>query len=208
MTNKRLMLFFVLSICILSWRGLCQTQSEAMAYDERRAEIYGDMLGHGNAENYLMILELLPSVAEITDEIKSRFGVDVVSEIDTAVGSKNRERVLLALYKMVFYDIKNIFATITESGHGLSPEEVRSLLKTAGIDYSLLSPKVKAISLTADNRIRELFQWAIFMVPTEKSSPFTQAGQKEMDAKLLSKLTKLMEKVEQECLKAFPDLGG
>lgn len=151
--------------------------------------------------------ESVASLGTVTAEIKDKFGVDVVSEINKAVGSKNKELVISALRKLVFYDIKNIFATITQSDIELSPKEVRVLLKTAAVDYSLLSPKVKTINSRADQRIRKLFEWAIFIVPTESRSPFTYRGRKKIDVRLMSKLRKLMEQVEEECLKVFPNFG-
>jgi hypothetical protein len=158
--------------------------------------------------DYTKVQNSMVSLGDLPAERRNRFGVDIDAEIHRAVGGKDREKVLSALRKLFFYDMRNIFAVITEKGTTLSPKEVRTLLKTAVLDYSLLSPKVKATNSRADRRVKELFEWAIYMVPTKASSPFIPGGGKEIDAKLMGRLTKLMEQVEQECLKVFPDFGA
>lgn len=205
MMNKKVFLFYIMSVCLLGLPGVGQGQAGPLPSDRPASKVYPAMLRAAIAGDYTKARESVVSLGDLPAQIKNRFGVDMVSEIDGAVDGKDKEKVLSALRKLVFYDMKNIFAAITERGITLSPKEVRALLKTGVLDYSLLSPKVKAMNSQADRRVKELFEWAIYMVPTKASSPFTHGNGKKVDVKLMGRLTKLMEQVEQECLKVFPD---
>ncbi|MDY6950362.1 MAG: hypothetical protein SWE60_02530 [Thermodesulfobacteriota bacterium] len=203
--NKKVFLFYFLGLCLLCRPGLIHGQAGPLPSDKPASEVYPAMLRAAMAGDYTKVQELVVSLEDLPAEIKNRFAVDVVSEISGAVAGKDKEEVLSALRKLVLYDMRNVFAAIRQRGTTLSPKEVVALLKTAVSDYSLLSSKVKATNSKVDKRVKKLFEWAIYMVPTKASSPFTFSGGKEMDWKVMTRLTKLMEQVEQECLKVFPD---
>ena len=108
MINRKALLYYIMSVCLLCSPGLVQARAYRLPSDKPATEIYSAMLSCAAAGDYTKVSESVASLGAIGAEIKDKFGVDVVSEINAAVESKNKESVVSALHKLVFYDIRNI----------------------------------------------------------------------------------------------------
>lgn len=56
---------------------------------------------------------------------QKKFDVDLIPEIDTALSSKNDEKLYSVIKKLIFYDMRDIFSPIKEEGEKQSPDKLK-----------------------------------------------------------------------------------
>lgn len=159
------------------------------------------MLIYAKTEEYSKISQLIPYLGEIPMEIQNKFGVNLVQEIEMAVLKQDRQAMLTAIQKTIFYDTKDLFFLIGKKRRK-SPAYLQSFLKSAYLNHVLLSPAVREKSPGAETRLLHLFEQAgrKFKVDT---SPFA-AEREGID---YAGLSNLLRDIEREYLQAFPEFS-
>jgi hypothetical protein len=160
---------------------------------------FQSILRFAENENFEKISKSVPFLGNISAEIKDRFGVNVLSEIEIALSERNKANILSTVRKFVFYDMKNFFF-LAEQKSTKSPDQSQSYVLAAHLDYLLLAPTVKGKNFQTHQQIQSMFKQLVSMLRVD-TSPFSrQKGTLEKEA-----LLRITEKIEAECLRVFPD---
>ncbi len=175
-----------------------QAQLHGQKIEQPQFVTFQSIMWFAENEDYEKISKSLPFLGKITAEIKDRFGVNMVSEIEIALRKRNKATTLLTVHKLIFYDMKNLFFLVEQMGIK-SPGKSLTWVKTAYLDYLLLAPKVKRKHFKTHQHIKRLFKQVVSVLNFE-TSPF--AAQK---AEVKKRVLRLTEEIEAECLKVFPD---
>src|SRR3990172_1388247 len=153
-------------------------------------KVFDTVLKAWQAQNYDGIKSVADMfLAPFYEEMKKVYNVDLGAELNAAVQSRNQQRTLTAIQRLIFYDIKALFdlsAEQTDSAHAVG------LLKTAYLSYDLLSPQVQKANFSADQQTRKMFQHAYSLAGS--NSPFTnEADPEAARKKALKELTSQIE---------------
>ncbi|HUT54846.1 MAG TPA: hypothetical protein VM658_15750 [bacterium] len=134
-------------------------------------------------------------------EIKKSYNVDLEAELDAAVQSKDERKTLASIQRQIFYDIKALFdlsVEQTDSGRAVG------LLKTAYLNYDLMSPAVQKADFSADQMARKMFQQAYYVAGS--NSPYNNdSDPAEARKKGLKEITS---RIESLLIKTLPALAS
>ncbi len=168
--------------------------------------LYETMLNFTVKEDYEKVSKSVPFIREILDVIKTKFEVDLEKELKTALENKQKELVLLAIRKTIFYDMKDLFSILvsTETIAEQSTVRLRTFIRTGYLDYLLLSPKIKEKEFKTDLSLKKTFQRVFYLMGT--TSPYaveektTEKTTATIDWDAISKELSIIEK---EILRLF-----
>ncbi|MEW6067543.1 MAG: hypothetical protein AB1610_04550 [Nitrospirota bacterium] len=195
MLGKKLHIIFIIFILTPFF---CQIMPVKAQFSEGTSldAVYALMTESATKGNYEEISALLPSVSEATNKIKKNFNVDIVSEIRDALVKRDKEKVLSAVNKLIFYDMKNIFFEISQMRKA-SATPLRMLMKKAYSNYRLLSPEIRSVKSKADDNIKMLFKQLFSFLAVETSPFAVEKRDVIVDADAIHSVTV---KIEEECL--------
>ncbi|MFH1096031.1 MAG: hypothetical protein V1749_00805 [Candidatus Desantisbacteria bacterium] len=133
-------------------------------------KVYESMLDNFENKRYEKVEKALPFVEPVMNTIKARFGVDIQPEIQATLKARS-DNFYIALEKLIFYDIWNIFTSIIKEGENQSPERLKLWFKMAYANYLLLSPVIlqNKENFTLDRKIKKSFKETYLCFGSESS---------------------------------------
>jgi hypothetical protein len=167
-------------------------------------KVFEGMLLASKKENWSGIKDMSDMfLGPFYQEIKRSFNVDLAEELNKVLAEHNKEKILTAIQRNMFYDIKALFGLAAQDP---APDRATGLLKTAYLDYNLLSPYVQTKDFQRDQVIRKMFQQAFQLAGA--SSPYSEENKGNNKGKKLKDHTSQIEKAIIEVLPGVSAAGN
>jgi len=145
------------TVILFLWSSLAFAQPYRDNLPIPSLEINRNLLSYAQAKDFEKISRTLPLVKSLTDTLKTKFGSDVESELQSALGSQDQGRVLKAVQHLVYLDLKDLMNLSVEM-MGESTDKAKAKIRAAFLNYYLLSPFIQTVNFTADQRIKKNFR--------------------------------------------------
>lgn len=199
---------FATIIAIFIYCSLFVPKPEAQSYRSNLeiapADVYKVVFDYIEKKDYEKIKVALAYVTPVMDTIKSKFGVDLKPEIETALNKKDIPSLIASMRKLTFYDLKDILNAIVNEGKVQSGDKLQAWIKMAYLDYLFLSPAIVAEKkgFAADQGIKGNFKKAHATLSGD--SPYA----KEESGPDLKLFAEYAAQIENACLRLFPEFGS
>ena len=196
---------FTTIIAIFIYCSLFVPKLEAQSYrselEVAPTDVYKAVFDYIEKKDYEKIKVALAYVTPVMDTIKSKFGVDLKSEIETALRKKDIPLLNTAMRKLVFYDLWDTFDAIVKEGNSQPQDKLQAWLKMAYLDYLFLSPAItiEKKSFAVDQEIKKIFKKA--HAALGEYSPYAQ----EEKGSNLMQFAEYANQIEGKCLELFPE---
>ncbi len=196
---------FTSIIAIFIYYSLFVPKLEAQSYRSNleiaSTDVYKTVFDYIEKRDYEKIRLALSYVSPVLDTIKSKFGVDLKSELETALNNKDTTSLIASMRKLTFYDLKDILNAIVNEGKFQTVDKLQAWIKMAYLDYLFLSPVIvdDKKGFSADQEIKRTFKKAHGAL--SGYSPYTQEG-KGVDPNLFAECTT---QIEAMVLQLFPE---
>ena len=195
---------FVTFVFLFLYSSLSVSRLEAQSYrtnlEIAPTDVYKSVFEYIEKKDYEKIRVALTYVSPVLDTIKSKFGVDLKPEIETALNKKDIPSLIASMRKLTFYDLKDILNAIVNEGNLQTADKLQAWIKMAYLDYLFLSPVIVAEKkgFAADQEIKRIFKKAHGAL--SGYSPYVQE-EKGVDPKLFAEYTN---QIEAMVLQLFP----
>jgi hypothetical protein len=196
---------FATIMAIFIYCSLVVPKLEAQSYRSNLeiapTDVYRTVFDYIEKRDYENIRVALSHVSPVLDTIRSKFGVDLKPEIETALNKKDTPSLITSMRKLTFYDLKDILNAIVNEGKVQSVDKLQAWIKMAYLDYLFLSPTIVAEKkgFAADQEIKRNFKKA--HATLAGNSPYFK-GETGPDLKLFADCTTQIEGI---VLKLFPE---
>jgi hypothetical protein len=196
---------FATIIAIFIYCSLFVPNLEAQSYRSNLeiapTDVYKAVFDYIEKRDYEKIREALSYVSPVLDTIKSKFGVDLEPEIETAMNKKDIPLLIASMRKLTFYDLKDILNAIVNEGKFQSVDKLQVWIKMAYLDYLFLSPAItiEKKSFAVDQEIKKIFKKA--HAALGEYSPYT----KEEKGSDVMQFAEYANQIEAKCLELFPE---
>jgi hypothetical protein len=188
---------YVLLVMVLGFFGVhdAWAQSYRNAVQVPPVEVYQSMLSFVDRKEYSKVQSSLNVLAPIVDHIRAKFSVNPADDINRAVKKGNRDEVLMSVQALIMLDIEDLLDEALRQVDS-SPDSAKTLVKTARLDYELLSPSVSKVEFSADQKIKKDFNDSFRVMGTESAySTEKTAINTEQLKNILSGITSTLNKV-------------
>ena len=139
------------------------------AYKEELKEspyiYFKNMLEQACKENYKDLSHIIVELRPLFDDIKTHFNVDLEEEANTVLKEGNKDDVIKNVFKVVYYDIKNIFLMINVKE--IPEEEFKLHFKMAVMDYKILAILINNQDQAVEEKIMGLMKQAFQIINRE-----------------------------------------
>jgi hypothetical protein len=197
---SRQIVFGVLLIAMW-YPGIAATQSYRVSMPVPPVTLYETMLDCAERQQFEQVYRSLPFLKQIFEKEKVRFGVDLEVTIRKALASNDRDKTLFAIQRVIFFDIKDIFAEI-EAGKQESAATLKTWFIMANMDYKLLSPRLRRRDSKVDQNILAGFYEGGSLLRSHASPSTSLDDDKPVDFRSLKKV---MRGIEKNMLAVFPE---
>jgi len=180
--------------------GLGQTYRDGLILSS--TEFNRSLLGFIRERNFGKITRSIPALEPLLEALKTKYGPDLATDLRISAAKEDYADGLLLIQRLIYYDMKDLLQVgleIAEKSRETAPAATK--LRSAYLDYQILSPFIKDKNFDADRKIRNLFRTA--MLRLEASSPYSEEPTDRSDPR---DIRPLIEQIESETLRAFPEL--
>ncbi len=119
-------------------------------------EVYQSMLNFADRKDYAKVVGSLDTLAPIVNHITAKFTDNPSDGIKKAVDKGNQDDILLSVHTLIVLDIKDLLDEALKQV-AQSPDASKTMVKTARLNYELLSSYVQKKDFTADQKIKKSF---------------------------------------------------
>jgi hypothetical protein len=161
---------YVLFVMVLGIFGVhdAWAQSYRNAVQVPPVEVYQSMLTFADRKDYGKIQTSLNVLAPIMNHIRAKFSVNPADEINQAIRSGNQDAVVTSIQTLIVLDIEDLLDEALKEVES-SPDSAKTAVKTARIDYELLSTSVSKADFASDQRIKKNFTDSFRLMGTESA---------------------------------------
>ena len=160
---------------------------KAAAAKEPFTEVFRSILLMSSLEQFSKVDALVPKLSKLPKECLNHEGKDLIAEMKTAIGEKDKEQICKVTYRLVFSEmLLNISPQSLTNGDS-DPQRMRLEIKLAFLNYILLSTNTKFGKPADHKAIKDLFKKAI------KGTKALENGTSRFSRKADSSLTSLVE---------------
>ncbi|MBN2408046.1 MAG: hypothetical protein JXJ19_10165 [Elusimicrobia bacterium] len=172
-----------------------------MSMKTSTTQIEKQLLLNIESGDYESISKIVMYLSPLLDAIKTRYGVDLKTELNAAAQKHDKDTMKSAVLKFVIYDILDLFYLSNDSSSQIQPEIRKMWITLAAANYVLISENVKTRSETSDEAVRNALKKALVygFVFEEGSGKITGV---KTDV-----LSECMTLVKSEFFKVYPDFS-
>lgn len=133
-----------------------QAQAYRNAVQVPPIEVYQSMLNFTDRKEYAKVMGSLNVLAPIVSHIATKFKGNPLEGIKKAVDRGDPDEILLSVQVLISLDIRDLLDEALQQVE-TSPDNSKTLIKIARLNYELLSPSVQKKDFAADSKIRKHF---------------------------------------------------
>ena len=145
------------------------------------------MIVYAQEKDFEKLSKTLQLVKPITQAVGTKYSKNPEEEVQNAIQKKSGEKALLSVQRLVALDMRDLLSIAAGSIREGS-EKATTKLKTAYLDYLLISPYVQVKSFSADQKIKNVFRKAVTTFASEEE------------------LKQMIQEIEKELFSAYPEL--
>ncbi len=131
-------------------------QSYRNAVQVPPVEVYQSMLNFVDRKEYGKVVSSLNILAPIANHISAKYSENPALGIKKAIDKGNPADILLSVQFFIVLDMKDLLDEAPKEVEQ-SPDTSKTLVKTARLNYELLSPFVQKADFPADQKIKKNF---------------------------------------------------
>jgi hypothetical protein len=143
-------------------------QSYRNAVQVPPVDVYRSMLTFADRKDYGKIQSSLNVLAPIVNHIRAKFSVNPADEINQAIRSGSQDTVVKSIQSLIVFDIEDLLDEALKEVES-SPDSAKTAVKTAWLDYQLLSDAVSKADFAADQKIKKDFTGSFRLMGTESA---------------------------------------
>lgn len=155
-------LLFMCSIYMCAHTAvLCETGFSRKKMNIAPVDIYTSVLEYIKEEEYDKVKVSVAYLNPLITSLKKNYNADIMSEIGESLNNKDKAKLINAVYKLIFFDMRDIFKELSENSKEYEKRELTAWLKMAYRNYIFLSPTVKKFKkdgFNIDRSIRKDFK--------------------------------------------------
>jgi hypothetical protein len=149
-------------------------------------EVYQSMLNFVDRKEYAKVTGSLNILAPVVNHITAKFSDNPTNGIKKAIDKGNPDEILLSVQTLIALDIKDLLDEAVKQGDQ-SPDASKTLVKTARLNYELLSSYVQKNEFAADQKIKKTFAESFRLLGSEGN----MEKLKQLYAEIVSSLSKV-----------------
>ena len=131
-------------------------QSYRNAVQVPPVEVYQSMLNFVDRKDYAKVVGSLNILAPVVNHITVKFTDNPTEGIKKAVDKGNPDEILLSVQTLIILDMKDLLDEALKQVEQ-SPDASKTMVKTARLNYELLSSYVQKKDFSADQKIKKNF---------------------------------------------------
>jgi len=195
MKNILLVWFIGLSLLVTSDGALSATAQRAKLKTPP-VKIYQSMLRFADKGDYGKIEASLAFIQPVILMIKKRWDIDMEREIRESVAKQDKAVARLSIQKLIFLDMESLLYTSIDKDQPNKKRRVQ--IRTAYLNYLLLSPTIKKKKFLANQRVKKTFRRLHVSVGTP---PYARSAH-VVDFTVMENQ---IHAIEEEMIKLFPE---
>jgi len=154
-------------------------QSYRNAVQVPPVEVFQSMLTFADRKDYSKVQNSLNVLAPVVNHIRAKFSVNPAEDINQAIKRGNQDEIMMSIQTLIVLDIEDLLDEALK-GVESSPDSAKTAVKTARIDYELLTKAVAKSDFASDQRIKKDFTDSFRLMGTE-SAYSTEKGTVNVD---------------------------
>lgn len=159
--------FLFLSTVLIFMAGQdAWAQSYRNAVPVPPVEVYQSMLSFVDRKEYAKVAGSLTVLAPIVNHITAKFTDNPTDGIKKAVEKGNAEEILLSVQTLIILDMKDLLDEALKQVEQ-SPGTSKTMVKTARLNYEILSSYVQKKDFAADQKIKKNFTESFRLLGSE-----------------------------------------
>jgi len=172
---------YVLFVMVLGIFGVhdAWAQSYRNAVQVPPVEVFQSMLTFADRKDYSKVQNSLNVLAPVVNHIRAKFSVNPAEDINQAIKRGNQDEIMMSIQTLIVLDIEDLLDEALK-GVESSPDSAKTAVKTARIDYELLTKAVAKSDFASDQRIKKDFTDSFRLMGTE-SAYSTEKGTVNVD---------------------------
>jgi hypothetical protein len=131
-------------------------QSYRNAVQVPPVEVYQSMLNFADRKEYAKVTGSLNVLAPIVNHITAKFTDNPTEGIKKAIEKGNPDEILLGVQTLIILDMKDLLDEALKQVEQ-SPDTSKTMVKTARLNYELLSSYVQKKDFSSDQKIKKNF---------------------------------------------------
>lgn len=143
-------------------------QSYRNAVQVPPVEVYQSMLTFADRKDYGKVQSSLNVLAPIVNHIRTKFSVNPADDISRAIKKGNQDEIMTSIQSLIMLDIEDLLDEALKEIES-NPDPAKTAVKTARLDYQLLSPAVSKADFAADQKIKKDFTNSFRLMGTESA---------------------------------------
>lgn len=147
-------------------------------------EVYQSMLNFVDRKDYAKVVSSLNILAPIVNHITVKFTDNPTEGIKKAIEKGNPDEILLSVQNLIILDMKDLLDEAFQNVEQ-SPGISKTCVKTARLNYELLSSYVQKKDFTTDQKIKKSFTDSFRLLGSES---VVSTGKKQVSADQLRRL--------------------
>ncbi|MBI3811822.1 MAG: hypothetical protein HY283_06420 [Nitrospirae bacterium] len=164
-------------------------------------EVYQSMLNFVDRKDYAKVTGSLNTLAPIVNHISAKFTDNPTEGIKKAVDRGNPDDILLSVHTLIVLDVKDLLDEALKQIEQ-SPDASKTLVKTARLNYELLSSYAQKKDFGADQKIKKDFAESFRLLGSESVSSADKARTNS------DQLKRLWVEITNDLAKIFPVKGS
>jgi len=161
---------FVLFVMFLGLFGVHDVwaQSYRNAVQVPPVEVFQSMLTFVDKKDYGKVQSSLNVLEPIVGHIRAKFSVNPAENINQAIKRGNQDEILESVQILIMLDIEDLLDEALKNIES-NPDVSKTAVKTARLNYSLLSPAVSKADFASDQKIKKDFTDSFRLMGTESA---------------------------------------
>lgn len=161
---------YVWLVMILGLFGVHDTwaQSYRNAVQVPPVEVYKSMLTFADRKDYGKIQTSLRVLEPIVSHIQSKFSVNPANEINKAISTGNQGEIRMSVQTLIMLDIEDLLDEALKEVES-SSDSAKTAVKTAWLNYQLLSPAVSKADFASDQKVKKDFTDSFRLMATKSA---------------------------------------
>jgi len=157
----------VLSILLGFSLGLAQPYRDQMP--QPSSEINRKLMTYAQSSDFEGFEQTLPSIKPLLDAFLAKFGAKVEFNMRPAINSRDKARLIKATQQLIYLDLKDLMNLTLES-MGLSTDKATVQMKSAYLNYLILSPIIEKTYFPSDQKVKNNFRTAVLSLENYAAS--------------------------------------
>lgn len=199
---RKIITTFVCTTLFLSFEvNLAKAQHYLDFKENPQYEIFQNIITQALKGNYSKIETSVNDIKDIVELIDNQYSDHILSDIKTSIKNEDEKKIINITYRLIYLDIINLFSNSIEEVKKKNIEEATSMVRTAYLNYLVISPKIQDRDFDSDQHIRKIFRNSLQSL--DLFYPYGESNNIKKDPEILVKNSN---EIQKQILSVFPEI--